>query len=80
MSVVPGRDRDSLYAPSRRFIRARSPVASTDCASSPCARCSDCSIGLPWLQWDGHQAVLFDLPARKFYIFGLCSSRRTSFC
>jgi cytochrome c oxidase accessory protein FixG len=27
--------------------------------------------GLPWLQWDGHQAVLFDLPARKFHIFGL---------
>ena len=26
---------------------------------------------LPWLQWQGHQAVLFDLPARKFYIFGL---------
>ncbi|MFT5400505.1 MAG: polyferredoxin, partial [Gammaproteobacteria bacterium] len=27
--------------------------------------------GLPLLRWDGHQAVLFDLPARKFYIFGL---------
>ena len=27
--------------------------------------------GLPWLQWGGRQAVLFDLPARKFYIFGL---------
>jgi len=27
--------------------------------------------GLPWLQWDGRQAVLFDLPARKFFIFGL---------
>lgn len=27
--------------------------------------------GLPWLKWDGHQAVLFDLPARKFHIFGL---------
>jgi cytochrome c oxidase accessory protein FixG len=27
--------------------------------------------GLPWLQWDGRQAVLFDLPARKFHIFGL---------
>ncbi len=27
--------------------------------------------GLAWLQWDGHQAVLFDLPERKFYIFGL---------
>jgi cytochrome c oxidase accessory protein FixG len=26
---------------------------------------------LPWVQWHGHQAVLFDLPARKFYIFGL---------
>jgi cytochrome c oxidase accessory protein FixG len=26
---------------------------------------------LPLLQWDGRQAVLFDLPARKFYIFGL---------
>ncbi|MCC7122215.1 MAG: cytochrome c oxidase accessory protein CcoG [Gammaproteobacteria bacterium] len=26
---------------------------------------------LPWVQWDGRQAVLFDLPARKFYLFGL---------
>jgi cytochrome c oxidase accessory protein FixG len=26
---------------------------------------------VPWLRWDGHQAVLFDLPARKFHIFGL---------
>ena len=26
---------------------------------------------LPWLQWGGRQAVLFDLPARKFYLFGL---------
>jgi len=25
----------------------------------------------PLLRWDGHQAVLLDLPARKFYIFGL---------
>jgi cytochrome c oxidase accessory protein FixG len=27
--------------------------------------------GVAWLQWDGHQALLFDLPARKFHIFGL---------
>jgi cytochrome c oxidase accessory protein FixG len=27
--------------------------------------------GLPWLQWNGRQAVLFDLVERKFYIFGL---------
>ena len=26
---------------------------------------------VPWLRWDGRQAVLFDLPARKFWIFGL---------
>jgi polyferredoxin len=25
----------------------------------------------PWLPWDGRQAVLFDLPARKFHVFGL---------
>jgi polyferredoxin len=25
----------------------------------------------PWLSYDGRQAVLFDLPARKFYVFGL---------
>jgi len=24
---------------------------------------------LPWLNWDGRQAVLFDLPHRKFYLF-----------
>ncbi len=27
--------------------------------------------GVPLLRWEGHQAILFDLPARKFYIFGL---------
>jgi cytochrome c oxidase accessory protein FixG len=27
--------------------------------------------GLPWLSWDGRQAVLFDLPARKFHLLGL---------
>lgn len=25
----------------------------------------------PWLKWDDRQAVLFDLPARRFYIFDL---------
>ena len=27
--------------------------------------------GLPWLQWNDRQAVLFDLGARRFYIFGM---------
>jgi cytochrome c oxidase accessory protein FixG len=26
---------------------------------------------MPWLTWNGRQAVLFDLPARKFYVLGL---------
>lgn len=27
--------------------------------------------GLPWLQWNGRQAVLFELTSRRFYIFEL---------
>lgn len=27
--------------------------------------------GLPWLEWGQRQAILFDLGARRFYIFGL---------
>ena len=27
--------------------------------------------GLPWLEWNARQAVLFDLEARRFYIFNL---------
>jgi len=26
---------------------------------------------VPFLRWNGHQAVLFDLPSRRFYIFGI---------
>lgn len=27
--------------------------------------------GLPWMSWNGRQALLFDLTTRKFYIFGV---------
>jgi cytochrome c oxidase accessory protein FixG len=27
--------------------------------------------GLPWLAWNGRQAMLFDLVSRRFYLFGL---------
>src|SRR5574343_1306655 len=27
--------------------------------------------GLPWLRWDGHQAVLFDLESRHFRLLAL---------
>ena len=26
---------------------------------------------IPWLMWDDRQAILFDMPARKFYLLGL---------
>jgi len=26
---------------------------------------------LPWISWEGQQAILFDLPQRRFHIFGL---------
>ncbi|EAR10287.1 cytochrome c oxidase accessory protein CcoG [Reinekea blandensis] len=28
-------------------------------------------FGILWLDWDGQQAVLFDLPSRQFHIFGI---------
>lgn len=28
-------------------------------------------LALPWLRWNGRQALLFDLPARRFDLFGL---------
>ena len=69
---MPAADgRQSLYAAIRRSIRARSAGVSRGCACSRWSCCSVFSTALPWLQWDGRQAVLFDLPARKFYIFGL---------
>ncbi|HMN82595.1 MAG TPA: 4Fe-4S binding protein, partial [Burkholderiaceae bacterium] len=27
--------------------------------------------GLPWLSWNGRPAVLFDLEARRFFLFGV---------
>src|SRR4051812_49109129 len=27
--------------------------------------------GLPWINWAGRQAVLFDLESRRFYLLGL---------
>jgi len=35
---------------------------------------------VPWLRWDERQAVLFDLPARKFYVLGLVFWPQDFFC
>ena len=70
MSAVPESD-GRLYA-ARQKVYAREVTGRFD-RMRVIATCALLGLfyGLPWLQWDGHQAVLFDLPARKFYIFGL---------
>jgi polyferredoxin len=69
--AVPPVDGDSYYAPhqkvyprevSGRFTRLRITAAWV-------------LLGLfyllPWMRWNGRQAILFDLPARQFHLFGL---------
>jgi len=68
---IPSADDGSLYeirrkiyprAVSGAFARARlAAVIATQLVF----------YGLPWLTWNGRQAVLFDLAARKFYVLGL---------
>ena len=71
MSITPAAAQTSLYAAhqkvyprevSGRFARLRILAVVT---------LLGLFYGMPWVRWDGRQAVLFDLPARKFFIFGL---------
>ncbi len=70
MSAVPG-GAASLYA-ARRKIHAREISGRYERLRVIAASALlGLFYGLPWIQWRGQQAVLFDLPARKFHIFGL---------
>jgi cytochrome c oxidase accessory protein FixG len=70
MSAVPGAD-TSLYAV-RRKIHAREVTGRYErLRIIAMGALLGLFYGLPWVTWRGHQAVLFDLPARKFHIFGL---------
>jgi cytochrome c oxidase accessory protein FixG len=70
-SVVPAVDSGGLYLPHRKIY----PREVNGLFQRLRAGCVWLLLGLyysvPWLEWDGRQAVLFDLPARKFHIFGL---------
>jgi cytochrome c oxidase accessory protein FixG len=70
MSSVVNQD-GSLYA-ARQKIHARE-ISGRFARLRVIAMCALLGLFyvLPWVTWDGRQAVLFDLPARKFYIFGL---------
>ena len=70
MSAAPGAEA-SLYA-ARRKIHAREISGRYERLRVIAASALlGLFYGLPWIQWRGEQAVLFDLPARKFHIFGL---------
>ncbi len=70
MSAVPGGEAN-LYA-ARRKIHAREISGRYERLRVIAASALlGLFYGLPWIQWRGQQAVLFDLPARKFHIFGL---------
>jgi cytochrome c oxidase accessory protein FixG len=71
MNAVPSDTEGSLYAAQQKIYRR----AVTGQFNRLRVLAAGTLLGLfyllPWMQWSGHQAVLFDLPARKFYIFGL---------
>ena len=55
----------------KRFTRARCRGALRVFVKQRPGYCSDCITSFPGWTWSGRQAILFDLPARKFHIFGL---------
>ena len=55
---------EDLPARDRGALRAAAHARRSGCCSASSTCCPGC-------EWHGRQAVLFDLPARKFYIFGL---------
>jgi cytochrome c oxidase accessory protein FixG len=62
---------DSLYAAQQKIYPREVPGRFRNLRTLATLGLLGFFYGLAWLQWDGHQAVLFDLPTRKFYIFGL---------
>ena len=67
----PGEDNGRLYAAHRKIYPREVPGRFQRLRLAATVALLGLFYFLPWLQWRGHQAVLFDLPARKFYIFGL---------
>lgn len=71
MSAAPDDAEGSLYAARQKvYPRAVSGTFSRLRIIAVCGLLG-AFYGLPWIQWRGQQAILFDLPARKFHLFGL---------
>jgi cytochrome c oxidase accessory protein FixG len=62
---------DSLYAAQQKIYPREVPGRFRNLRTLATLLLLGLFYGVAWLRWNGHQAVLFDLPARKFYVFGL---------
>jgi cytochrome c oxidase accessory protein FixG len=71
MSAAPNPVSDSLYAAHQKVYPREVTGRFNNLRIAAVIALLGLFYVMPWVQWDGHQAVLFDLPARKFYIFGL---------
>jgi cytochrome c oxidase accessory protein FixG len=76
MSADPGRSASapqlvSLYAKQEKIYPRAVSGAFARWRWSMVALTQAVFYGVPWLQWNGRQAVLFDLETPRFYVFGL---------
>jgi cytochrome c oxidase accessory protein FixG len=67
----PSENIDALYAAHQKIYPREVPGRFRNLRTLATLTLLGIFYGLAWLPWNGRQAVLFDLPARKFYIFGL---------
>ena len=69
--IQPGQEPEELYAKHQKIYPRRVTGIFATLRTLGVVVLLGLYYIVPWLRWDGHQAVLFDLPARKFYILGL---------
>lgn len=71
MSAAPADADASLYASRQKIYSREVSGAFNRLRTLAVYALLGLFYGLPWIQWRGQQAILFDLPARKFHLFGL---------
>jgi cytochrome c oxidase accessory protein FixG len=67
----PGSDPVSLYAPHTKLYPRSVKGLFNNWRVAFVLLTQLAYYGLPWLSWNGRQAVFFDMVNRKFYLFGL---------
>ena len=68
---LPGTSEDEVYARHKKVYPREVHGIFASLRTLGVAVLLGLYYGVAWLPWDGHQAVLLDLPNRKFYIFSL---------